>query len=130
MQNKIFNYQQMPISSSVLATIGGILLNVLSTPAFVGLAAAAPYALLKHIRVNNLLTTMAVTVSLFKSTIATGVALTTQSFILSSVSVPAASYVDWYGQARLESTDYLLGQSWGTTTSVTNIEIDGELGIA
>jgi small ligand-binding sensory domain FIST len=130
MQNKIFNYQQMPISSSVLATIGGILLNVLSTPAFVGLAAAAPYALLKHIRVNNLLTTMAVTVSLFKSTIASGVALTTQSFALSSVSVPAASYVDWYGQARLESTDYLLGQSWGTTTSVTNIEIDGELGIA
>jgi hypothetical protein len=130
MQNKIFNYQQMPISSSVLATIGGILLNVLSTPTFVGLAAAAPYALLKHIRVNNLLTTMAVTVSLFKSTIASGVALTTQSFALSSVSVPAASYVDWYGQTRFDSTDYLLGQSWGTTTSVTNIEINGEIGIA
>lgn len=129
-QNKIFNYEPFVISSSVLATLGGIVFNCLATPAFVGLAAAAPYAVIKHVRVNNLLTTTAITVSLYKSTLATGIALNTQSWVYASVSIPASSYVEEYCQARFDSTDYLLAQAWGLTSYAANIQLDGEIGIA
>jgi hypothetical protein len=134
-QNKVFNYEPFPISSSTLATIGGILFNIFTsqTPAWVGPVISQPYAIIKHIRVINLLTTIAVPVSLFKApySLNTGVSLTTQQFALASVSVPAASYVDWYGQARFDgNVDILLGQTYGTTTSCANIQIDGEIGIS
>lgn len=129
-QNKIFNFEPAAISSSTLATVGGNLFCCLSTPAFIGIAAAAPYAILKHIRVNNILTTSAVTVSLFKGLFNTGSTVLTNSFALTSVSIPASSYVDWYGQARFDSTDYLTGCVWGLTSSSANIVIDGEIGVA
>jgi hypothetical protein len=43
------------------------------------------------------------------------------------VSVPANSYVDWYGQLRLDVADFLVGGA-GTATALT-IEGEGELGI-
>ncbi len=129
-QNKIFNFEPAAISSSTLSSVGGNLFNCLSTPAFIGMAAAAPYAILKHIRVNNILTSTAVTVSLFKGLYNTGSTVLTNSFALTSVSIPASSYVDWYGQARFDSTDYLTGCVWGLTSSSANIVIDGEIGIA
>ena len=129
-QNKIFNFEPAAISSSTLSTVGGNLFCCLSTPAFIGIAAAAPYAILKHIRVNNLLTTSAVTVSLFKGLFNTGSTVLTNTFALSSASIPASSYVDWYGQARFDSTDYLTGCVWGLTSVSANIVIDGEIGIA
>lgn len=129
-QNKIFNFEPAAISSSTLATVGGNLFCCLATPAFIGIAAAAPYAILKHIRVNNILTTSAVTVSLFKGLFNTGSTVLANTFALGSVSIPASSYVDWYGQTRFDSTDYLTGCVWGLTSSSATIMIDGEIGIA
>jgi hypothetical protein len=129
-QNKIFNFEPAAISSSTLATVGGNLFCCLATPAFIGLAAAAPYAIVKHIRVNNILTTAAITVSLFKGLFNTGSTVLANTFALSSVSIPAASYVDWYGQARFDSTDYLTGCVWGLTSSSAVLTLDGEIGIA
>jgi len=129
MQNKIFNCEPALLSTTTLTSLNGQLFNCLSTPAFVGLAAAAPYAIIKHIRVNNLLTTTAITVGLFKGLFNTGSTVLGNSFAFSSVSIPASSYVDWYGQARFDSTDYLTGCSWGLNSG-GNVVIDGEIGIA
>ena len=134
-QNKIFNYEPMAISSSVLATLGGVLLNVFTsaTPAWVGIVNSQPYVIVKHIRVMNLLTTTAATVSLYKTpySLNTGFAISSLQFAFASTSIPASSYVDWYGQARFDgNVDILLGQAWGLTSYACNIQIDGEIGIA
>jgi hypothetical protein len=43
------------------------------------------------------------------------------------VSVPANSYVDWYGQLRVDVADFIVGGA-GTATALT-IEAEGEIGI-
>jgi hypothetical protein len=125
--NKIFNSQP-----AVLATLssvsGGNLFNTFTsaTPAPVGYPFSQPYAILKHIRVANILTTVAATVSLFKG--ATGAQLTTQTWAMGNVSIPAQSYVDWYGLARFDSTDFLTGVCNLSTATV--ITIEGEIGLS
>jgi hypothetical protein len=44
------------------------------------------------------------------------------------VSIPANSYVDWYGQARFDSADFLTGIAGAASSLI--IEMDGEIGIA
>jgi hypothetical protein len=125
--NKIFNSQP-----AVLATLssvsGGNLFNTFTsaTPAPVGYPFTQPYAIIKHIRVANLLTTAAVGVTLFKGP--TGTQLTTQTWVMSSVAIPAQSYVDWYGQARFDSADFLTGICTLSTAAV--ITIEGEIGLS
>ena len=127
MQNKIFNSQP-----AVLATLssvsGGNLFNVFTsqTPVWVGAAISQPYGILKHIRISNILTTTAAFATLYKG--ATGAQLNTQSWAVSSVSIPAQSYIDWYGQARFDSTDFLTGVSNLSTACV--ITIEGEVGLS
>jgi hypothetical protein len=43
------------------------------------------------------------------------------------VSVPANSYVDWYGQLRVDVADFIVGGA-GTATALT-VEAEGEIGI-
>jgi hypothetical protein len=60
-----------------------------------------------------------------------GTTLTTAAgaqFALSSVSIPAQSFVDWYGQARFDATDFLTGLSSLPLSAVINME--GEIGIS
>jgi hypothetical protein len=127
MQNKIFNAQP-----AVLATLsslaGGNLLNIFTsqTPAWVGPPTAQPYALLKHVHAVNILSTVAAFISLFKGL--TGSQLVTQAFQWTSVSIPAASYIDWYGQQRFDSADFLCGIS--NLPSGIVVTLDGEVGIA
>lgn len=127
MQNKIFNSQP-----AVLATLssvsGGNLFNVFTsqTPVWVGAAISQPYAIIKHIRVDNILTTAAANVTLYKGL--TGTQLGTQAWALSSVSIPAQSYVDWYGQARFDATDFLTGTCNFSTAAI--ITIEGEVGLS
>ena len=49
-------------------------------------------------------------------------------FIGTGVSVPANSYVDWYGEARLDAADFLVGGA-SAITSLT-ISGEGEIGVA
>jgi hypothetical protein len=126
-QNKIFNSQP-----AVLATLsslsGGNLFNTFTsaTPAPVGYPFTQPYAIIKHIRLDNLLTTTAAFATLYKG--ATGTQLTTQTWAISSVSIPAQSYIDWYGQARFDSGDFMTGNSNLSTAVV--ITIEGEIGLS
>jgi hypothetical protein len=59
---------------------------------------------------------------------ASGVNTGGTEFMGTAQSVPANSYVDWYGMVRLDSTDYLVGGA-GTATALT-LEGEGEIGIA
>src|ERR1700674_3035901 len=126
-QNKIFNSQP-----AVLATLssvsGGNLFNTFTsaTPAPVGYPFTQPYAILKHIRIDNILSSTAIFATLFKG--ATGAQLTTQTWVMSSVSIPASSFVDWYGQARFDSADFLTGICNLSTAGVVTIE--GEIGLS
>lgn len=126
--NKIFNSQPAYIATAGMTTACNLFNCSITTLAVqgIGFAAAQPYAIQKHIRVMNQLTTSAINVTLYK-----GTSLTTASgaqFALTSVSIPAQSYVDWYGQARFDSTDYLTGLSSLPLSAVINME--GEIGIS
>ena len=126
--NKIFNSQPAYIATAGMTTACNLFNCSITTltPQGIGFAAAQPYAIQKHIRVSNQLTTSAINVTLYK-----GGSLNTASgtqFGLTSVSIPAQSYVDWYGQARFDSGDYLTGLSSLPLAAVINME--GEIGLA
>jgi len=126
--NKIFNSQPAYIATAGMTTACNLFNCSVTTltPQGIGFAAAQPYAIQKHIRVMNQLTTSAINVTLYKGTTLTTAA--GSSFALTSVSIAAQSYVDWYGQARFDSTDYLTGLSSLPLAAIINM--DGEIGIA
>jgi hypothetical protein len=126
MQNKIFNYEPMTINSAALAPVNLFNCAATTPTGAIGITGTQPYAILKHIRLINTLTTAAVIVSLYKGATLTSSAAT--SFCFSSVSIPASSYVDWYGQHRFDSTDFLVGAANLSTATVINI--DGEIGLS
>ncbi len=92
------------------------------------------FFILRHIRVTNK-TASAAQVALWISTtgdngagkefafggVASGGALTR------GVSIPAQSYVDWYGQVRMDVADFLVGGT-DTATALT-FEAEGEVGV-
>lgn len=92
-------------------------------------ATASPYVneriILTHIRIVNK-TGGAVTFSLYVG--ATGGSAAGTEFMGTATSVPAASYVDWYGRLPLDVADFLTGLA-SANTSLT-IEGEGEIGIA
>lgn len=82
------------------------------------------YILVKHIRVINK-TAVAATFRLFKGASAANAA--GSEFVGYDKSVPANDSIDWYGQMKLSSSEYLVGGA-GTTTALT-LEVDGERGV-
>jgi hypothetical protein len=135
MQNKILNFEPAYLGTVSLSTVqnGGNLLNSAITSAgtaitasSIGFTATQPYVILKHIRIQNQLTTTAVNATLYKGATIASVAGT--EFAFSSVSVPAQSYLDWYGQHRLDSGDYLTG--YCNLVNAVIINMDGEIGLA
>lgn len=127
-QNKIFNSQPAVIATAGMTTVCNLFNTSISTLALggIGYAPTQPYAIMKHVRVQNQLTTAAINVTLYK-----GTTLNTASgteFALSSVSIPAQSYVDWYGQVRFDSGDYLSGLASLQVAAIINME--GEVGLA
>ena len=130
-QNKIFNSEPAYLATNSLSTVqaGGNLFNCAVTTLAaqgIGFVASQPYAIMKHIHIINTLTTSPVLVSLYKGATVASVGGT--QFQFTSVSVPAQSYVDWYGQHRFDSTDYLTGYSNLPNAAVINM--DGEIGLA
>ncbi len=129
MQNKILNISQAVLSTLSLTTMGFNVLNTQITtlsPQAVGFTATQPYAIVKHIRVMNNLATAAVSITLYSGTILSSA--TGDIFAFSSASIPANQFLDWYGQARFDSTDYLSGISSLQSASIINIE--GEIGLS
>lgn len=83
------------------------------------------YFLLRHVRIVNK-TSGAVTCSFWLG--ATGGNAAGTEVIGQGLSVPANSYVDWYGILRLDVADFLVGGA-GAGTSLS-FEAEGEIGVA
>lgn len=113
------------VPPAFVANAAGNLFNVGTTSGAVGFTGANPYAILQHIRLLNK-TGGAVSVTLYKG--ATGGSASGTERYFAGVSIPANSYVDWFGKDRYDSADFLSGVA-GSASAIV-IEIDGEIGIA
>lgn len=122
MQNKPFKFGPVAMSATLTT-------NILNPPTLTGGTGAGDagsktYILLNHIRIVNK-TVGAVTASLWVGATAGNVAGT--EFAFQATSVPANSYLDWYGRLRLNTSDFLVGGA-GAATSLS-IQGEGEIGI-
>lgn len=90
-----------------------------------GYTATATYILLRHVRVVNK-TAGAVTCSFWLG--ATGANAAGTEVIGQGLSVPANSYIDWYGQMRLEGANGFLVGGASANTSLT-FQGEGEVGL-
>jgi hypothetical protein len=91
----------------------------------VGYTATATYILLRHIRIVNK-TASSATCSFWKG--ATGANAAGTEVVGQALSVPANSYVDWYGQMRLEGANgFLVGGASANTT--LTFQGEGEVGL-
>ena len=122
-QNKIINIP--PIALTTTLTTNILNPNVTSLAGPVGFTMSQPYLIIKHVRVSNK-TASAATFSLWKG--ATGANAAGTEWIGTGVSVPANSYFDWYGQARIDAADFIVGGS-NTATALT-ITFEGEIGVS
>lgn len=120
-QNRFLRIGPVALTNTLTTNI----LNPAAAGAGVGYTPTASYILLRHIRISNK-TAAAVTFSLWLG--ATGANVAGTEFIGTAVSIPANSYLDWYGQARLDAADFLVGGA-GTTTALT-LTAEGEAGLA
>lgn len=83
------------------------------------------YFIIKHIRFVNK-TSAAHTISAWIG--ATGASAAGTEAMFSGTSVPANSYVDWYGLLRLDAADFLTMQADANTSIV--FQAEGEVGVA
>jgi hypothetical protein len=103
--------------------------NILNPPTLTGGTGVAgtntnTYLVLRHLRIVNK-TGTAATASLWVG--ATGANAAGTEVIAQATSVAANSYIDWYGQLRLDVADFLVGGA-GTATALT-IQGEGEIGV-
>lgn len=120
MQNKLFSLGPLALTTTLTTNI----LNPATAAGGVNGGSSAQYIVLKHVRVVNK-TGSAATVSLWKG--ATGGNAAGTEVLYQATSVPANSFVEWYGQLRFEAADFLVGGA-GTTTALT-IQAEGEVGV-
>ena len=123
MQNRPFRFG--PVALSATLTTNVLNPNITSVAGPTGFTMTQPYLLLNHLRVVNK-TAGAVTVSLWIG--ATGGNAAGTEFAWQATSVPANSYLDWYGRIRLDAADFLVGGA-GAGTSLS-IEGEGEIGVS
>jgi hypothetical protein len=121
--NKILNFEPVALTTTLTTNLFNTTVTTLTGP--VGWTMTNPYALIKHIRVTNK-TGGGVSVSLWKG--ASGANTAGTEFVWSGVSVPANSYIDWYGIARFDAADFLVGGA-GSATALTLV-LEGEVGIS
>lgn len=114
--------------------------NILNPPTTTGGTGVAgtntnTYLVVRHIRITNK-TASAAQAALWLGATGANTAGTEVIFggaasggaLTRGVSIPAQSYVDWYGLLRLDVADFLVGGS-DTATALT-FEGEGEIGIA
>lgn len=119
--NKIFRFGPIAMSSTLTTNI----LNPATATGGVNAGTSAQYIVLRHLRIVNK-TAGAVTASLWVG--ATGANAAGTEFAFQATSVPANSYVDWYGILRLDSTDFLVGGASAATS--LSIQGEGEVGVS
>lgn len=121
--NKIFRFGPVALTTTLTTNI--LNPNVTSLAGTTGFTMTQPYIILKHIRIVNK-TASAATCSFWLG--ATGANTAGTEVIGQGLSVPANSYVDWYGQLRLDAADFLVGGA-GTATALS-IQGEGEIGVS
>lgn len=120
MQNKVFRFGPVAVPAAV-----GNLLNPPTATGGVNAGSSPNYIILKHIRIIN----RDSTARTFSGYIgATGGSAANTEFIGAGLSIPANSYVDWYGNVRLDSTDFFTGVA--SVVSTLSIIGEGEIGVA
>jgi len=121
MNNKVFRFGPLALTTATTTNI----LNPPSATGGVNAGASAQYIVLKHIRLVNK-TAGAVTASFWLGATTANAAGT--EVIVQGTQVGANSYLDWYGQMRIDSTDFLVGGASANTS--LSIEGEGEIGVA
>jgi hypothetical protein len=120
-QNKIFRFGPIALTNTLTTN----LLNPATATGGVNGGSSAQYIILKHIRIVNK-TAGAVTCSFWLG--ATGGNVAGTEVIGIGLSVAANSYIDYYGQLRLDAADFLVGgASANTSLSITG---EGEVGVS
>jgi len=120
--NKILKIPPQYIAVAAANLLNGAL-GSLAGP--VGFTATQPYLILKHIHVSNK-DTIAHAITLYIG--ATGGSAGGTEFAWNNFSLGAQQYDDWFGQQRLDSTDFLSGIA--DLASKVTIEIDAEIGFS
>lgn len=120
-QNKTFRFGPIALTNTLTTN----LLNPPTATGGVNGGSSPAYIILKHVRVVNK-TAGAVTCSFWLG--ATGGNAAGTEVIAQATSVAANSYIDWYGQLRIDSTDFLVGGASANTS--LSLQGEGEIGIA
>ena len=119
--NKTFRFGPIALTTTLTTN----LLNPPTATGGVNGGASAQYIVLKHVRIVNK-TAGAVTCSFWLG--ATGANAAGTETIGQGLSVPANSFVDWFGLKRLDSADFLVGGASANTS--LSIEGEGEIGVS
>jgi hypothetical protein len=119
--NKLDNFGPVALTTTMTTNI---IAPAAAGAGGVGYTATADYIILRHVRIVNK-TAGAVTCSFWKG--ATGANVAGTEVIGTALSVPANSYVDWYGQLRLEGANGFLVGGASALTSLT-FQAEGEIG--
>ena len=119
--NKVFRTGPVALSSVLTTNV----LNPPTTTGGVNAGSSSQYIVLKHVRIVNK-TAGAVTCSFWIG--ATGGNVAGTEALFQGTSIPANSYVDWYGQLRLDAADFLVGGA-SAATSLSFVG-EGEIGVA
>lgn len=121
MQNKAFRFG--PIALTAIPTTN--LLNPPTAAGGVNAGSSSQYIILKHVRVVNKSASPA-TFSLWLG--ASGANAAGTEVIAQNTTVAVGQSVDWYGQLRIDATDFLVGgASAGTALTIQG---EGEIGVA
>lgn len=118
MTNSPFTY-----TAALTGTLATNILQPAAAGSGTGYTPTASYIILRHMRVVNT-TGGALAVSLFVGASASAAAGT--EFAWSATSVPANSYLDWFGYRKLLTANFLTG---GSTTTGLTLNIEGEIGV-
>jgi hypothetical protein len=123
MQNKRLNIQPIAIPAAVANLLNPTLT---SAAGGVGIICTQPYVLIRHMRVVNK-TALPVAVTLYKG--GTGGAVAGTEFAWNGAVVPANGFLDWSGELRLDTGDFLTGLAGTVTALVLNVD-QAEIGFS
>lgn len=119
-QNKLVTFGPVALSATLTTNI----LNPPTTTGGVGAGTPNTYIVVRHIRIVNK-TGNSATFSLWLG--ATGANAAGTEVIGTGYSVPGNSAFDWYGQLRLDTTQFLVGGASAATT--LTFQAEGEIGL-
>lgn len=122
-QNKSLRVGPVALTTTLTTNILNTALGSLSGP--IGFVMTQPYIILKHIRIVNKSGASA-SVSLWIGASSANTAGT--EFAFQGTTVPANSFVDWYGLVRLDSADFLVGGA--STSAALSFQAEGEIGVS